>query len=229
MVISKIGFSLALQLFWSILCIYYDIHILRIESYFLYPLAHNVNITNNSSIARGTAIRTNIGHVLRRSLSSTWCRFVCRAILRNTHWFLLCRHNGDNGSQGPSTANERSGRKINRERCKWRGGEAVSPEWKPITRIFQDKPSIAKERVEKEGGWKRHRTSERSDIVSVKVGWSDTRDKCPAGVTHLEILPPSSCLLCCIVHIYLFFYFFYFFVLTFPSLSNRKIIVVVLG
>lgn len=37
-------------------------------------------------------------------------------------------------------------------------------------------------------GWRAERRTERSDIVSVKVGWSDTRDKCPAGVTHQENL-----------------------------------------
>lgn len=113
----------------------------------------------------------------------------------NSNWFLLCRHNGDNGSQDTTarTANERFSRKINRERCKWRDGEFVPCLNESPLRASSRKPSRLRERrlwKEAEDGWR----IERSDIVSVKVGWSDTRDKCPPGVTHQENLRDSSTL-----------------------------------
>jgi len=68
---------------------------------------------------------------------------------------LIYLNNGDNGSGDTvaRTANERP-RKINRERCKWRGGESASPEWETITENHLGGQSLNRARA-RGGRWRR--------------------------------------------------------------------------
>jgi len=135
---------------------------------------------SKNNIAKSTLLVYHAYNDLWWLSGSTWCHSVCRTIFMNSNWFLLCVDTTAMDPRMPLHERLRMNRSAGRLIVSDANDVVESLCWMKLhyEHLRENPPRLRERSRRRETEW--HCVSE--------SWWSDTRDKCSAGVTHQENL-----------------------------------------